>query len=54
MIFRPWGVVSPTPLGVDFSRLRSKFKNRLDEVNCIVISYKSHPQAPLSSMAFGL
>ena len=52
--FGPSGVVGPTPLGVDFSGLRSKLENPLDDVNCIAIRYKSHHQVSLMSKPFGL
>ena len=44
-------MVGPTPLGVDFSGLRSKLENPLDDVNCIAIRYKSHHQVPLRSIS---
>ena len=41
-------MVKNDPLAPNISSLRRKLKNRLDEVNCIAISYKSRPWAPLS------
>ena len=47
-------MVKNDPLALNISSLRRKFKNRLDEVNCIAISYKLRPWAPLNSKQYWL
>ena len=42
-------MVKNDPFSFHISGLSWKFKNRLDEVNCIEVSYKPHPWVTLYS-----
>ena len=53
-IFRPPRVVDPLTLAVIFSELRWKSKNRIEDVNCIVLSYSMIPHMAESAQRFWL
>ena len=45
--FNSHGLAATNPLGLDFSRIRKKFKNRLGDRNCMNLGYKMVPRMTL-------